>query len=254
MSVALKTVLEKYDCISLEEMSGIRLMKRVDKKFMLPVELLPQMLDELRYDYRVQDIGSQRIFKYATLYYDTPCYHMYHAHQNGKLNRLKVRSREYLDSNLCFLEVKKKSNKGVTLKERVMIESASVISEEQNADFLKRSAGLGAAYIEAKVWSFYKRITLVNNQKTERLTIDCELKFENTNNGKTAFLPDLVIVELKKDQYLNSPVIDCLSRMRVKSGGMSKYCLGVALTETGVKKNLFKSKINSVSKISPILI
>jgi len=244
--------LEKFESISLSQMEGIRLMKRVDRKFMIPFDLLPQLLDELIEDYYMQEIEEKRLFEYSTLYYDTPDYEMYTAHQNGKLNRLKVRTREYVDSNLCFLEIKTKSNSGVTRKIRIASKTPHSIAETDSSLFLCSHTPYFTELLEGKLWSFYKRITLVNKMKTERLTIDYNLCFQNKSTGRKVVLPEMVIIELKKDQSSFSPVTNSLNRLRIKPKGISKYCLGVALTETGecIKKNMFKSKILTINKLT----
>lgn len=42
-------------------------------------------------------------------------------------------------------------------------------------------------------------MTLVNRDKTERLTIDTNIRFRNLHTGREQSLPDLVIIELKQD-------------------------------------------------------
>jgi hypothetical protein len=46
--------LSSFDVITLEEMSGIRLMNRIDTKFLVNVNQLPVLLDMARKDYYVQ--------------------------------------------------------------------------------------------------------------------------------------------------------------------------------------------------------
>ncbi|NDW08555.1 polyphosphate polymerase domain-containing protein [Dysgonomonas sp. 520] len=245
--------LNSFDSISLSQMEDIRLMKRIDKKFVLPLNLLPQLLDRLTVDYDIQEIDGKRSFGYATLYYDTADYEMYRAHQNGKLNRLKVRTREYVDSNLCFLEIKRKSNKGITKKIRISRKTHESIQEEESSSFLSSNSPYCSRSLEGKLWSLYQRITLVNKEKTERLTIDHSLCFRNRYTGKSISLPELVIIEIKKNQSSYSPVMNSLNQLRIRPKGMSKYCLGVALTENPekVKKNLFKAKLLGINKITP---
>ncbi len=72
-------------------MGGIRLMKRIDIKYLLSVSQLRELLVRLSEYYYVQDIEGEKFCPYATLYFDTPEYEMYHTHQNGKLNRLKIK-------------------------------------------------------------------------------------------------------------------------------------------------------------------
>lgn len=244
--------LHKFDNISLSQMQEIRLMRRVDKKFIIPKERLPQLLEKLARDYYVQEINGIRVFEYATLYYDTLNYEMYEAHQNGKLNRLKVRTREYVDSQLCFLEIKQKSNKGITKKTRIVRKALDSITEEKSSLFLSSETPYHPESLEGKIRTLYHRITLVNKGKTERLTIDLDLSFIHEHTKRKISLPDLVVIELKKDQLSYSPVMESLGQWRIKAGGMSKYCLGVALTESGeeVKKNRFKQKLRYINKIT----
>jgi hypothetical protein len=42
------------------------------------------------------------------LYFDTDSKRFYHDHHNGKVKRTKIRMRNYVESNLTFLEIKKK--------------------------------------------------------------------------------------------------------------------------------------------------
>lgn len=164
-----------FENISLDKMSGIRLMRRIDKKFVFPAGSLQEILAALEQDYFVQEIGGKHLSPYSTIYYDTPDYKMYCAHQNGKLNRLKVRTREYVDSDLCFLEVKKKSNKGITQKIRIASRPDEIRGSE--AAFLSSHIPYDPMGLEAKLCSRYNRITLVNKAKTERVTIDLDLCF-----------------------------------------------------------------------------
>ena len=105
--------------ISLEEMDKVSLMNRVDQKFILSFTDLCQIIPQLEAEYRILTICDQNVFTYKTDYYDTPGLNMFTDHHNGKLNRFKIRHREYVESNLEFLEIKFKNNKGKTLKKRV---------------------------------------------------------------------------------------------------------------------------------------
>jgi DNA-binding PadR family transcriptional regulator len=242
-----------FDKISLEEMSGIRLMSRIDSKYVVGLRDLYEILNRLEKDYFIQEIAGKRIFDYATLYYDTPGYEMYLAHQNGKLNRLKIRTREYTESHLCFLEIKMKSNKGVTEKIRIKHDRPDRIAGEGCHSFLRGNSPYTTSALEPKLWSYYRRITLVNKQKTERLTMDLDLRFQNDITQQIVELPRIAIVEIKKGGDSPSPALDLLSKMKMKASSVSKYCVGVALTEPEVKKNKLKSKLLMLNKITPIV-
>jgi len=100
-----------------------------------------------------------------------------------------------------------------------------------------------------QVANSFERITLVNDSKTERLTIDYNLCFENKATGKQAALPNLAIIELKQDGHCHSQFKDFLLETRIKPVSISKYCLGTILTNEHVKSNRFKKKLIYLDKI-----
>ncbi|MBO4578173.1 MAG: VTC domain-containing protein, partial [Paludibacteraceae bacterium] len=95
----------------------------------------------------------------------------------------------------------------------------------------------------------FTRITLVNKQKTERLTIDFNLSFTNLRSGVQVTYPEMVIVELKRDGNVCSPMLNIMLELRIKPLKISKYCIGTALTTPEVKQNRFKAKIHKLHKL-----
>ena len=110
--------LERFRSIGLDEMDGIRLMNRVDTKFVTTDAMLEEILLRAESEYRVLEIDGIRMSAYDTLYYDTADLEMYMAHHNRRLRRYKVRTRTYLNSGESFLEIKRKNNRGRTKKKR----------------------------------------------------------------------------------------------------------------------------------------
>ena len=104
------TVIDSFSTITLDEMKSVRLMNRVDTKFVTTIPRLYDLLEMAQSEYLMQEIGGVRSSAYTTLYYDTPKLEMYIMHHNGCLGRQKVRVREYVDSGQMFLEVKNKNN------------------------------------------------------------------------------------------------------------------------------------------------
>ena len=103
--------LKEYIPISLEEMSGIKLMNRTDTKYVTSYQILKEILLAAGHDYRVQEVNGEYNIAYHTIYLDTADRDMYLTHQNGRVVREKIRIRTYVDSDLTFLEVKNKNNK-----------------------------------------------------------------------------------------------------------------------------------------------
>lgn len=241
--------LSALDTITLEEMSGIRLMNRIDTKFLVNVENLPYLLEMAKADYYVQQIGELRKAYYRTLYYDTPEATMYVVHQDGKLNRQKIRVREYVESDLMFLEVKTKNNKGRTSKKRISITDENVLGNSEAAAFLDEKSKFKMNEIAFRLRNNFFRITLVNKEKSERLTIDFNINFENCVTGIKNTIPKLCIVEVKQDGNAHSHFKDYLSSLRIKKRSISKYCLGMVLTDPSLKYNRFKEKVRYINKL-----
>ena len=238
--------------ISLDDMSGIKLMNRTDTKFVTSKNELAQMLELAQGQYYAQQIGDSRIASYETTYWDTPTHRFFLEHHNERAPRQKVRVRTYIGSDLTFLEVKTKNNHGRTKKKRIAVasqERADVLDAGGSA-FVEGLTGLTFDDIIPTVQNHFERITLVNLGKTERLTIDFNVRFDNMETGLAAGTGELVIIELKRDGNVYSPVLDILRRLRIKASGFSKYCIGSVTTNAALKNNLFKPKLVKISRLT----
>ena len=241
-------VIKLFEPISLEQMSGVKLMNRTDTKFVTTTERLQLLLQMAQNDYYVQEIDGERNLEYDTTYFDTKQFDMYNHHQWNHVNRQKIRFRTYCISGLQFMEVKTKNNHGRTKKKRIEVTDMDVL-EKQKYDFLSKHLRYGADTLQPALNNHFSRITLVNKGKTERLTIDSSLSFHNLQSNKSMDMGDLVIIELKRDGLVSSPVLDMLRQLRIHPHGFSKYCMGSALTNPQLPTNRFKRKLIEVRKI-----
>ncbi len=231
--------------VSLDQMSGIRLMDRMDKKYVIPSTLIPEILEALTPFYYMQEINSKTIASYATLYYDTPDFSFYHAHVNGKLNRSKVRVRKYTDCNKSFLEIKRKNNKGRTRKFRIPHRHL----KPDTYDFISNHIPeIAPSILSPSLYNTFKRITLTDKKFTERITIDFDISMKAPNNHQPIQIPDLCIIEIKQDRFSDSLLLKTLNKYRIRATGLSKYCLGMGLTNKQVKQNNYKAKIHTLKK------
>lgn len=103
---AIADILQSFEPISLTRMESVKLMNRIDTKYAVPMAVLPLILEAAKADYFVQEIDGKRIATYDTMYYDTDTLDMYVRHHDRQLVRQKIRVRQYVDSNLTFLEIK----------------------------------------------------------------------------------------------------------------------------------------------------
>ncbi len=236
--------------ITLDEMKSIRLMKRTDMKFVTNRATLEQMLLCCRGHYYAQRVEGEVLSEYATTYFDDSQRHrMFSVHQAGHRPRTKVRVRTYVGSDTTFLEVKRKDNHGKTTKRRVRVSSLQAVLESgEGEDFLRETAGLSWDDLVPTVGNRFRRITLVNTGKTERLTIDLGLRFHNYETGSDEIMDDAVIIELKRDGRVPSPILPILRRLRIKPQGFSKYCIGSVVTNGNLRVNNFKLKLRMVQK------
>jgi len=236
-------IVQGFEPISLEQMEGVKLMNRIDTKYAVPLSILPQLLDAAQADYFVQEIEGKRIATYDTMYYDTDTLDMYIRHHDRQLVRQKIRIRQYVDSDLTFLEIKRKNNKGRTKKKRITLPSEEIES------FVAAKSRYVWSELSPKLRTTFHRITLVNKAKTERLTIDMDLVWDNVVSGEKKSFCDLVIIELKRDGNVPSKMTHIMLDHRIHPLKISKYCIGTALTTHDIKKNRFKSKIRKIEKL-----
>lgn len=237
--------------ITLEEMAAIRLMKRTDQKYLTNMDTLLRLLKLTETCYFSQNVNGNRISSYATTYWDDKNAGMYRMHQTGRRPRQKVRVRTYMDSNLSFLEIKNKDNHDKTFKCRVPVPSLdAVIKGGAGQDFLTEKTGLTFKDIAPAVGNRFKRITLVNFGKTERLTIDFDIRFYNYVTGKEATMGNIVVIELKRDGRVPSPILPLLRSLRIKPSGFSKYCMGATVTNPNLRINRFKKKLVKIRKVA----
>ena len=235
--------------IPLEEMGSIKLMNRLDRKYLATLSQLEQLLEMAQGKYYAQANGDSRFSPYRTIYLDTPDEEMYLAHHNGRLVRQKVRVRTYLDSGDTFLEVKNKDNHGRTKKKRISVQGIDTLAGDNGDELLHKYARYTLSQLVPKVENRFERITLVNINKTERLTIDTHVKFHHWETGCDNTFDRLVIIELKRDGLVPSPVLDILHQLRIHPSGFSKYCIGTVLTKSDIKQNLFRPKIRRIEKM-----
>lgn len=240
-----------FEAITLAEMDGVKLMNRTDAKFVIPLHLLPSVLDDLLPHYRLLEVKDHRLSPYQTLYFDTPALQLYHEHQTGRLNRYKIRQRNYVHSNLVFTEVKFKNNKGRTLKSRIrqqQLPSADLADEV--TFFLSQQTPFNPLALQPVLWVDYSRLTLVSRTTKERLTLDLNLTFRNSTEQKS--FSQVVIAEVKQEKLRHSFFLDLMKKYQLREGSISKYCLGMISLYDGLKRNRFKAKLSSFLKMNQL--
>ncbi len=252
-NISICKALEALEPVTLEEMDSIKLMNRIDTKYLTDEKkLLGFLADAAAAGYRVLVTRGMRISPYNSVYYDTPGLKMFTDHRNRHLTRQKVRTRVYENSGDTFLEIKRKNNKGRTKKKRMTIPGGELMDFRADTAatlFLEQKSAFTADMLSPVLSTRFRRITLVNPSLTERLTIDTHLEFHNFRSGKDANLKDTVIIELKQDGREESKTKKILLARRIKPVRVSKYCVAVTLTAPEARPGRFKMKIRKIEKI-----
>ena len=227
--------LNDYRSVSLNEIDAIRLMNRVDTKYIVPMETMIHLLGELTGDYLVLEIASKRFGQYSTVYYDTPDLQMFYMHVTSRFPRFKLRERTYSQNGIQFLEVKQKKSNGKTSKKRLPLESDACFD-----DFVVGHTPFRTEDLHPKLSNRFYRITLVNRELTERLTLDFDLQFHSFNGFDTPVFNHAAIVELKQDKKTNSVIASRLRDKNIRPCGMSKYCVGMLLLNNHLSYKMYK--------------
>lgn len=248
--VDLSSLLSFFDGIQLADMDRVKLLNRVDTKFLVSPDVLFDCLAKHVDEFAVVDVNGQRQLKYETTYYDTDDLAMYHAHHNGKNNRYKVRYRYYKETNHQFLEIKHKE-KYRTDKQRMAVNHRPSNLDVDCLDFVHANAPYYAEDLKPQLSTSFKRITLVNKSACERITIDLDVSF--SNNTQCYELPNCAIVEIKRNKDANySSFARTLKAKGFLPLSISKYCLGVVALNQDVKYNRFKPRLRQVDNLISI--
>ena len=248
----LAPILQRMTPISLEEIQTVKLMNRIDSKYLLNKEQLELLMHHAEQDFFIQTIDGQQLAPYKTLYFDTEDVAMYTMHHNRKLNRQKLRTRCYRSSQTTYCEIKNKLNTGRTKKLRVPIrpdQYKRIFEDPAVVEFIRQNLRFDIEQLMPHVENEFTRITLTNKEKTERITIDGDIRFINHHTGLNADISELVIIEVKQNGHESSAFKKLLHELSIKPKRISKYCLGTLLTNPQAKHNRFKPKIRYINKL-----
>lgn len=236
-----------FDPISLEEMDHVKLLNRIDTKYVIHQDRLHDYLKAISEDYKMLIIGGKSIHPYETSYFDTSGFHLYQMHHNGKRNRFKLRFRKYVNSGITYFEVKSKNNKSRTVKNRILIDRVPEILDESLVRFIREHTPGEYEHFVPALTVFFDRLTFVNKNANERLTVDLNLRYSSISGEKQ--IDKLVIIEVKEEMHAASPFRQLMKSERQTRNYFSKYCMGLACLNKDLKMNRFKKKIISLNKL-----
>lgn len=240
--------LNAMETVSLAELDSVALLNRIDNKYVLNKQQLELILPVIQQNYSVLLIGNDKIFTYENNYFDTKDFQFYYDHHNGYTNRMKVRSRKYIETNTSFFEIKKKENIDRTSKTREKVDQLIAEIDENKKEAIQQLSRKPIADLMLTLNNKFNRITFVNNEQTERLTLDFNIHFSDDLNQKD--FSDFYVVEIKQSKSNGRSVVtEVLKKNNIREQSFSKYIFGIIALKDNVRMNNFLPLIKKINKL-----
>ncbi len=252
-------LLKNFQPITLDELNTkAEMLTRIDNKYVVQHDAMQRALPYLVDYFDVLEIDQRRAFTYDTCYFDDPERSAYYEHHQGLRKGFKVRIRRYSDSELCYLEVKVKGKRGMTVKHRVPHDPEQIQHLSSSANEFARTTysthyQKPFEYDLHKVLEIrFKRMTLVAKSGGERMTIDTDIQFRSS--GKSLRVGTNVFIVETKSELGRGYADKCLRQVKERpTSKCSKYCIGMATLGEVTRYNRFlptMRKLNLVGKVS----
>ena len=240
--------------ITLAELnSEASLLTRMDRKYLVPPGDTQHVIDYLAPRAQVLQIDGLRHFRYASTYFDTPGLDAYFLAARKRRRRYKIRTRTYLDSGLCFLEVKTNGSREATVKDRFKYDpdDADRITPDGRLFVIERLVESGtcspdearmiAEALVPVMDSTYSRTTLHLPHDEARATFDTRLTWDlfgpdGKRLGQGVSVDHLNVVETKNPSTA-SPTDRLLWHQGHRPARISKYATGMALLHPELPAN-----------------
>lgn len=256
--------------ISLRDLAQrAELLKRTDRKYLVPGTLVVEMVDFLgEIGAQALTIGGVQIFGYLSDYYDTSDFALYRAAATKRRRRFKLRSRVYLDSGMHFMELKTRSGRGQNVKDRLRLEDvctydfvngandpseplrrtdvvawASKLLQQRGVVASQREGFRTIMDLMPSSRSSYRRSTLCLPDDS-RLTIDQDLVLSGPGESSGFEVPE-VVVETKSSGR-TSDADRWLWSHGIRPSRVSKYAIGTAIVHPELPANRWHSTMSKL--------
>lgn len=198
-SDALNAAVNALPPAELIELQGAAaLLSRRERKYLVPLSIATALATEINGGARALQINNSRSFKYASVYFDTPSETSFFTAAHRRRHAFKVRTRTYIDSNNCVLEVKRRGTRNTTAKSQLeySVTLGSELSHEA-LDFVSQTLGsdVRESMLRPTITTYYDRSTFLMPSDA-RLTIDTNF-LATTPAGQQLTLDGIAIIETK---------------------------------------------------------
>lgn len=249
--------MQEYTTISLDQLNAtMSFLERIDTKYLLNLDQLDTILAALQDKFYVLTIKDVNIFTYDSIYMDTKDYLFYKLHEQGEANRIKVRTRHYVDSgDLAYFEFKQKEGKMIRkFRYPCGVEGHGVMNKDAKRFYSSICQSMDISYgkeeIMPSIETKCKRICLCSKTNDERLTIDLDIELRDMRDPAAlpVKLSNIAIME-SKASGTSGYSHKLMKKLKIKeASGCSKYCLGVYYFGRMKSHDQFKETIKFIDK------
>lgn len=236
--------------ISLDELNETTsLLTRHDRKYIVEPDMVDRLMEEAARELKILEVGGQRVTPYRSTYFDTPDLISYRAAATSRRRRFKVRTRHYGDDPLGWLEVKVRSGRGHTIKQRVQLTGDGgagpmATLDDRAMEFLSGFTEIAphVGRLEATMVTTYDRATLATTGPVatgQRITVDRNLRAHLIDGSPVDLggLPEMAIIEAKSATEHPGTFDRTLWRAGRRPVSMSKYAISMARAHPGLAHN-----------------
>ncbi len=253
----LMKILSNFPTIDLDQLNAsAKFMERIENKYIVDSQQLQDFFKKVHKDYYILQIKDKIIFSYQNMYMDTNDYHFYHEHEKKKNKRIKLRTRQYMDSDMAFFEYKQRE---WTLVRKFRYQCPTEHHGKMTNDAHKFYAQLVNEFnekhnkhlVSPSISTHYQRITLCSKNSDERVTIDFNLELGDLRNpkNKSKTFKHFAIIE-NKSSHKTTTSHKILREMWIqKAKSCSKYCLGVYYFNKAKTRKTFEHTIKHIESM-----
>ncbi len=234
--------------VSLVELDSVALLNRIDNKYVLSSSQLEYVLDSIQQHYKVLQIGNDKIFTYENNYFDTKDLQFYYDHHNGYANRMKVRSRKYVETDTSFFEIKRKEHIDRTAKTREKVNQIISAIDANQKEIVQSLSRKPITDLQLVLNNKFQRITFVNNEQTERMTLDFNIHFSDGNQHKD--FSHFYVLEIKQSKSNGRSIVtEILKKNNIREQNFSKYIFGVISLKDNIRMNNFLPLLKKINQL-----
>ena len=241
-------VLQRFERATKALIDRRELLRRTDRKLLLPALDIPALLEPLAGRYALLHGGVTTFSPYSTLYFDTDDLRCWHDHRKGRRLRHKIRIRHYHDRKLTYLEVKSRRSDLVSFKHRLQLPFGVATMGPSELSFVASHTGFAPETLRPMVWIDYQRATLIGLEHTERLTIDLDVRCAPAGDPTAVdtSVADIAFVEVKQAPIkMSTPVMRIVRERGLRAASVSKYCTAVAALGMATTRARFRAVLRA---------